>query len=65
VRFQNGKTAEIFVLVCKGTNEEQWFNRASQGIEYQTITEQQLDIVLEKGYIDTLMKEDFVSNYRF
>jgi superfamily II DNA or RNA helicase len=23
VRFQNGKTAEIFVLVCKGTNEEQ------------------------------------------
>lgn len=65
VRAQEGKIAEIFVLVIKGTNEDQWFNRSSKGLSYQTIQEHELDIVLEKGYIETRQQDDNISEYRF
>ena len=60
-----GKTAEVFVLVIKGTNEDQWFNKASKGLSYQTIQEHELDELLEKGYIETRQRDDNVSEYRF
>lgn len=64
-RYVDGKIAEIFVLVIKGTNEDQWFNRAAKGLSYQTIQEHELDIVLEKGYIETRQQDDNISEYRF
>lgn len=64
-RYVDGKTAEIFVLVIKGTNEEQWFNRAARGLSYQTVQENELDILLEKGYIETRQQDSYISENRF
>lgn len=64
-RYQDNKTAEVFVLVLKGTNEDQWFNKASKGLSYQTIQEHELDTLLEKGYIETRKQDDNISEYRF
>lgn len=46
LRFEEGKEAEIFTLVIKGTNEENWFNNSNEGRPYIEITESELDDVL-------------------
>jgi superfamily II DNA or RNA helicase len=46
IRYLEGKEAEIFTLVIKGTNEENWFNNSTQDKEYIEITEQELDEIL-------------------
>jgi superfamily II DNA or RNA helicase len=46
VRFEPGKHAEIFVLCLKGAQDNKWFQKASQGLEYIEINEQELDLVL-------------------
>jgi len=46
VRFEPSKHAEIFVLCLKGAQDNKWFQKASQGLEYIEINEQELDLVL-------------------
>lgn len=46
VRFEPGKHAEIFVLCLKGTQDNKWFLKAAQGLDYIEINEQELDLVL-------------------
>ena len=46
IRFEPGKHAEIFVLCLKGAQDNKWFQKASQGLEYIEINEQELDLVL-------------------
>jgi superfamily II DNA or RNA helicase len=48
IRYEQGKSAEIFTLVLKGTNEESWYNTSSSGNNYIEITEAELDDVLTK-----------------
>ena len=65
VRYEEGKIAEIFTLVIKGTVEESWYNNAST-TNYITIDENELDIVLKTGSIELRTTENIKNiNYRF
>jgi len=46
IRKEEGKIAEIFTLVIKGTIEEKWFENSSQYSSYIEITESELDEIL-------------------
>lgn len=46
IRYEEGKEAEIFTLVIKGTNEESWFNTSSAGKNYIEISLEELDDIL-------------------
>jgi superfamily II DNA or RNA helicase len=46
IRYEEGKQAEIFTLVIKGTMEEGWFNTSTAGNNYIEITESELDEIL-------------------
>jgi len=46
IRFEPGKTAEVFTLVIKGTVEEQWYTKSMSGLDYIEITEDELQEVL-------------------
>ena len=44
IRFKEGHEAHIYIIVCKNTQDEVWFNKASLNleenrIEYKTINE--------------------------
>jgi hypothetical protein len=57
-RYVPGKISEVFSLVIRGTNDEKWYNDASRYANYITIDEQELDIVLSQGSIDTRQRDD-------
>jgi len=57
IRYEEGKEAEIFTLVLKGTNEESWFLNSSIGKEYIEINEAELDSILEGGTTANLIRE--------
>ena len=46
IRYEEGKEAEIFTLVLKGTNEEAWYNTSTAGKHYIEITLSELDDIL-------------------
>ena len=46
IRYEEGKEAEIFTLVIKGTNEEGWYTTSTAGKNYIEITEEELDDIL-------------------
>ena len=46
VRYEDGKEAEIFTLVIKGTMEEGWYENSTAGKNYIEITEEELDDIL-------------------
>lgn len=46
IRYEEGKEAEVFTLVLKGTVEEGWYNTSTAGKEYIEITEDELHGVL-------------------
>ena len=46
IRFEEGKEAEIFTLVIKGTVEEQWYKKASEEMNFIEIDEKELDRIL-------------------
>lgn len=64
-RFEPGKTAEMFILIIRGTQEMKWFNNSNTS-EVSIINESQLDEVLSGKIINT-RKQDVVSSikYRF
>lgn len=64
-RFEEGKTAELFTLVIKGTQEWNWFQNSAT-TNYTVLTEQQLDQVLAGKEIITRERENVEDKkYRF
>ena len=65
-RFEQGKLAEMFTLVIKGTIEETWYNNSNSNQQYITIDESQLDIVLSGKEISTRPKKGIIDiEHRF
>lgn len=56
IRQEEGKQAEIFTFVLRGTVEENWFRKASENMDYIEINESELDDVLLNGSIDKPVK---------
>lgn len=63
VRFEEGKTSEIFTLVLRGTQELNWFNNSNTS-RVTTINEAQLDRILAGESIETRERE-IVTNTKF
>lgn len=57
IRYVEGKEAEVFTLVMKGTMEESWFNTSSAGKDYIEITEDELDDILDGKKSENLVQE--------
>ena len=57
IRKEEGKIAEVFTLVIKGTVEERWFENSSQYSSYIEITEKELDDILAGGTIERLEQD--------
>lgn len=65
IRFEDGKTSEIFTLVLKGTQEYNWFQNSNTS-KVITINEQQLDQVLAGETINTREREQVINTkFRF
>lgn len=65
IRFEEGKTSEIFTLVLKGTQEVNWFNNSNTS-KVITINEEQLEKVLNGESIETRQRENIVNTkFRF
>jgi hypothetical protein len=60
IRLEENKTAEFFTLVIRGSVEEQWYNNANRNQSYITISEDQLDLVLNNQTISTRPKKGIV-----
>ena len=58
IRFEEGKTSEIFTLVIKGTVEEKWFENSSQYSSYIEITEDELDDILAGNYLEERQEQE-------
>lgn len=57
IRKEEGKIAEIFTLVIKGTMEENWYSTSNVGKEYIEITERELDDILNGEKSNNLVQE--------
>ena len=57
IRYEEGKHAEIFTLIIKGTMEEGWFNTSSSGKSYIEITESELDEILLGKESENIQRE--------
>lgn len=65
IRFEEGKVAEIFNLVLKGTQDYKWFQNSATS-NYIVINEEQLDKVLNYENIETRERETIENKtYRF
>ena len=63
IRYEEGKTSEIFTLVLRGTQEVNWFNNSNTS-KVITINEEQLEKVLAGESIETRERET-VTNTKF
>lgn len=57
IRYEEGKNAEIFTLVIKGTMEEGWYSTSTAGKNYIEISESELDDILLGKESDNVEKE--------
>ena len=65
IRFEEGKTAEIFTLVLKGCQDNAWFQKSSEGMNYIEITEDELDDVLaNKALNKTTKTQEIFKGFR-
>ena len=65
VRYEDGKTSEIFTLVLKGTQEVNWFNNSNTS-KVITINEEQLEKILSGESVETRERENIVNTkFRF
>jgi superfamily II DNA or RNA helicase len=65
IRFEEGKEAEIFYLVIKGTVEDNWYAKSSEGMNYIEITENELiDVLKNKSLNNKRIKTQnkFINN---
>lgn len=58
VRFAPDKHAEVFTLVIKGTNEEEWFRKSTGKMHYVEINEDQLEDVLNNQPIQEIKPKE-------
>lgn len=65
IRYEEGKEAEMFTLVIKGTNEESWYNTSTSGKSYIEISEEELLDVLDNKQITNIEKEAVASDVLF
>lgn len=65
IRYEEGKEAEIFTLVVKGTMEENWYNTSSAGKNYIEIDEEELTKILANEGIDENVKQAYASDTLF
>lgn len=65
IRYEEGKEAEIFTLVIKGTNEEAWYNTSTAGKNYIEITEIELEDILAGKPTENIVQEAKESNLIF
>lgn len=65
IRFEEGKHAEIFTFVIRGTVEEEWFNKSHESSEYITIDEKNLMHVLKGEPFEQCKKKPMSFVYRF
>lgn len=64
-RFEEGKTAELFTLVIRGTQEWNWFQNSAT-TNYTVINEEQLDQILVGEEIETRQRDNLENKkYRF
>lgn len=56
IRFEPGKTAEIFTIVINGSVETQWFKNSHKDSDYVTIDEKNLEKVLNGEPYETYKK---------
>lgn len=65
LRKEGDKVSEVFSLIIAGTMEENWYSNSSTH-SYITITEDQLDAVLNRQQIETRQRDTIKSiEYRF
>jgi superfamily II DNA or RNA helicase len=57
IRYEEGKEAEVFTLVIKGTMEEGWYNNSTAGKSYIEITESELDEILLGKESENIIQE--------
>lgn len=57
IRYEEGKEAELFTLVIKGTMEEAWYNTSTAGKNYIEISEAELLDILNGETSDNIVQE--------
>lgn len=65
IRFSPNKEAELFVLIIKGTKEEDWFINSSTNKNYITIDEEQLMNVLQYKPFTVKKNKETTGMFRF
>lgn len=65
VRFKEGKVAEVFTLVLKGTVEEEWFRKSTRSSRYIPISEDNLLDVLKGNSFTPKKKKETKMLFRF
>ena len=65
IRYEEGKEAEIFTLVIKGTMEENWYSTSNVGKNYIEISEKELDDILNGIETDNITQEGKEINQLF
>lgn len=65
IRAAEGKTAEVFNLVLKGTVEQTWFQNSNTNKDYITIDEENLINVLEGKPFTKKKNKQIKSKMRF
>lgn len=66
IRFEEGKVAEMFILVLKNTVEEAWFKKSQEKQEFIEINESELQTVLDNEPINKQVQvQEKVNVFRF
>ena len=66
IRYEEGKTAELFILVLNNTVEQQWFKKSQEEQEFIEINESELQTVLDNKPIDKQVKvQERVNVFRY
>ena len=65
IRRAENKEAEVFTLVLKGTVEEEWFRKSTEGKDYITINEENLLHLLKGEEFETQKNREVRMILRF
>lgn len=65
LRYSEGKIAELWSFVLKGTAEEGWFDKANNGTAYTTIYDYQLDSMLIGENYEEVQKDEDPPEFLF
>lgn len=65
IRYEEGKEAEVFTLVIKGSMEENWYSTATAGKNYIEINEEELTAILAGVETSNITKEAVASDLLF